>query len=322
MPLMLLDTPALPPQERNDATREFFDTLSELDVLEHTCPPELIRTRILGWDLRKLRLLVADTPWLSLAHTDRQVMTEAVSFSACMSGTARLSSGGDSRTFAPGEISLVNLPSPFQLRSAATCTIMSFQVSYAELCLPGRVIQQAAGDLTTSPLYELFQTHLAQLYRFLDETVPAAASESLGAATLELARAVIATAGPGDPARNDVANQALLTRIEAYVQQHLADPALSPETIASANGISVRQLYKLWSAKGLSLAEWIMQGRLEGARHELAKDRSAAVGVIARRWGFADPAHFGRRFRSAYDLSPREWRQAQKQQDGARPGAG
>jgi hypothetical protein len=70
--------------------------------------------------------------------------------------------------------------------------------------------------------------------RFLDEDVPASAAESLGSATLELARVAIATVGQGDLARNDAANQALVTRIEAYVQQHLADPALSPESIARA----------------------------------------------------------------------------------------
>jgi AraC-like DNA-binding protein len=321
VPLTLLDTAALAPRDRDHATREFFDTLSELDVVEHACPPEAIRTRVVGWELRPLRLLVADSPWLHLVHTDYQVMTEAVSFSAHISGTARLSLGDDSQTFAPGEISLVDLSSPFGLRSSGSCTIMSFQFSYAELCLPARVIQSAVGDLTASPLYELFQTHLFQLYRFLGDAVPPSATQSLGAATLELARAVIATAGQGDPGKNDVANQTLLTRIEAYVQQHLADLVLSPETIASAHGISVRQLYKLWSVRDLSLAEWIMRGRLEGARRDLARDTSAAVGAIARRWGFSNSTHFGRRFRSAYDLSPRQWRQVQDKQDDARPAA-
>jgi hypothetical protein len=109
---------------------------------------------------------------------------------------------------------------------------MWFRFSYAELCLPTEAIRSAVGDLAASPLYELFQTHLLQLYRFLDEDVPASAAESLGSATLELARAAIATVGQGDLTRNDAANQALVTRIEAYVQQHLADPALSPEGIA------------------------------------------------------------------------------------------
>jgi AraC-like DNA-binding protein len=33
------------------------------------------------------------------------------------------------------------------------------------------------------------------------------------------------------------------------------------------------------------------------------------IAAVARRWGFADATHFARRFRDAYGLSPREWRQ-------------
>lgn len=322
MPITLLDTPALAPRARDNATREFLGTWLKLDVAEHACPPESIRTRVVGWDLGPLRLVVSESPWLHLAHTGRAVSTEAVVFSAYVNGTASLSLGKDPRSFGPGEVSLIDLSSPFSLRSAETCTVMSFLCDYAELCLSARAIRAAVGDLTTSPLHDLFQAHLFQLYRFLGEPAPASATESLSAATLELARAVITTAGGGDPAGSNAARPTLLTRVEAYAQQHLADPALSPEVIASAHRISVRQLYKLWSAQDLSLAEWIMRGRLEGARRDIARDRSAGIGAIARRWGFTDPTHFGRRFRSAYQVTPREWRRIQGRRDDRLPAVG
>ena len=188
---------------------------------------------------------------------------------------------------------------------------MSLRFTYAGLCLPAEEIRSAAGDLATSPLYELFRVHVLQLCRFLEENIPVSAAESLGSATLELARAVIATVGHQDVGKNDVANEALVARVEAYVQQHLADPALNPESIARAHHISVRQLYKLWSGREFGLAEWIMRGRLEGARRDIAKDGAAGIASAARRWGFTDPTHFGRRFRAAYGITPREWRQAQ-----------
>jgi AraC-like DNA-binding protein/DNA-binding CsgD family transcriptional regulator len=198
---------------------------------------------------------------------------------------------------------------------------MWFRFGYAELSLPATAIHSAADGLAASPLYDLFQAHVLNLRRFFDEANPASAAESLGSATLELASAVIATVGQGDLARNDVANEALVARIEAYVQQHLADPALSPERIAYAHHISVRQLYKLWSERDLGLAEWIMRGRLEGAGHDIANRGSLGIAAVARQWGFTDPAHFGRRFRAAYGLSPREWRQAQDHQEDFRTAA-
>lgn len=283
----------------------------------HACPAEAIRTRVRAWDLRKFQLNVTDGAWLRFG-LNRRSTSAAVSFGAQVSGHTVKTIGEHQRTFAPGEISLTDFATPFQWWSAGDFTTMSFRFSYAELCLPASAIRSAIGDLTTSPLYELFQTHVLQLYRFTEEDVPASAAESLGSATLELARAVIATVGHDDLATNDVAHEALVARIEAYVRQHLADPDLTPESIARAHHISCRQLYKLWSGRELSLAEWIMRGRLEGARRDIAKDGLPAIAAVARRWGFTDPTHFGRRFRAAYGVSPREWQQVQGRQERAR----
>lgn len=320
MPVTLLDTSALAPRERDGATREVLETVTEFDVVEHACPPESIRTRIYAWDLHKVRLNVIDGPWLHMGR-DRNSTMEAVCIAEQVSGQTAKAFGERRHTFAPGQVSVTDLASPFQWRADGDCVSMWLGLSYAELCLPAVTIRSAVGDLSASPLYELFRTHLLQAYRFLDEDVPASAAESLGSATLELARAVIATVGQDDLTRNHVANEALVTRIEAYVQQHLADPALSPESIARAHHISVRQLYKLWSEKELGLAESIMRGRLEGARHDIAKGGSPGIGAVARRWGFTDAAHFGRRFRAAYGLSPREWKQVQDRQERIRTAA-
>jgi AraC-like DNA-binding protein len=313
VPNRLLDTSTLAPREREAATREFLETVTALDVAGHDCPPESIRTSVRGWDLHKFQLIVLDSPWLGFG-LNRRSTTEAVSFGTQLRGQTIKTIGDHCQAFSPGETSLTDFTSPYQWRSAGASTTMSLRFTYAGLCLPAEMIRSAAGDLTTSPLYELFHTHVLQLYRLLEEDVPASAAESLGSATLELARAVIATVGHDDLARNDVANEALVTRIEAYVQQHLADAALNPESIAKAHHISVRQLYKLWSDRELGLAGWIMRGRLEGARRDIAKDVPLGIGAIARRWGFTDATHFGRRFRAAYGISPREWRQVQAQQ--------
>ena len=319
-PVTLLDTSALAPREREGAIQGFMERFTQLDALRHACPPESIVTRIRTWDLGPLRLNVTECPWLN-AELNRSTATEAVSIAAQVSGQTAMVHGGQCRAFTPGDISLTDHASPFQSRAGEASAHMWFQFSYAELCLPQAAIRSAAGDLAASPLHELFQAHVLQLYRCLDEDIPASAAESLGAATLELARAVIATVGQAEVARNDVANEALVTRIEAYVQQHLTDPALSPESIAHAHHISVRQLYKLWSERELGLAEWIMRGRLEGARHDIAKGGSPGIAAVARQWGFTDPTHFGRRFRAAYGLSPREWRQAQDHQEAVRAAA-
>ena len=50
--------------------------------------------------------------------------------------------------------------------------------------------------------------------------------------------------------------------------------------------------------------------RLESARMEIERNRNASTPLnqIAYRWGFSDYTHFCRLFKSAYGLSPRNWR--------------
>ena len=48
--------------------------------------------------------------------------------------------------------------------------------------------------------------------------------------------------------------RALLTRIQAFIQQRLGDPELSPGVIAAAHHISLRYLRKLFQEQGTTVA--------------------------------------------------------------------
>jgi AraC-like DNA-binding protein len=107
----------------------------------------------------------------------------------------------------------------------------------------------------------------------------------------------------------------LLTRMLTYTRRHLTDGNLDAELIAREHAISVRHLYGVFQRAGLSLEQWIISERLEGARNMLASPhlRHLTIAAVARRWGFANPGHFSRRFRAAYGLTPSEWRSSQAQ---------
>jgi AraC-like DNA-binding protein len=42
---------------------------------------------------------------------------------------------------------------------------------------------------------------------------------------------------------------------------------------------------------------------------------SATIASVARRWGFTDATHFGRAFKEAYRMSPRDWRALKQGRD-------
>jgi AraC-like DNA-binding protein len=102
----------------------------------------------------------------------------------------------------------------------------------------------------------------------------------------------------------------LLAPILRHIDRHLADPGLSPETIATAHHISVRYLHKLFQDEGTTVGRWIQRRRLEECRRDLTHRvrGGGTIAAVAGRWGFPSAPHFSRVFRAAYGMSPSEWR--------------
>ncbi|MFI0543766.1 helix-turn-helix domain-containing protein [Streptomyces sp. WSLK1-3] len=108
-----------------------------------------------------------------------------------------------------------------------------------------------------------------------------------------------------------------LAHIRDFIELHLTDPDLSPDSIASAHHISVRYLHKLFQSEGITVSQWVRERRLEACHKELgAASQHRTVAAVARRWGFASHSHFSRAFRAAYGVPPSEWQRA-----GRRPAA-
>lgn len=112
--------------------------------------------------------------------------------------------------------------------------------------------------------------------------------------------------------------QALTVQIRAFIEQNLHDPGLTPPVIAAAHHISVSYLHRLFQrqTRGETVAAWIRQQRLEGARRDLSDpvQRATPIHTIAARWGLPRASDFTRAFRAAYGISPREYRHQEPSQ--------
>ncbi|MEU3188243.1 helix-turn-helix domain-containing protein [Streptomyces sp. NPDC006923] len=134
----------------------------------------------------------------------------------------------------------------------------------------------------------------------------------LATLVFELARPVV---------DRDTTRGCLIRRVRHYINRNLRDPALAPEMIAEAHQISVRYLHRLFEGEGITVSRFIQRRRLEECGRELARrgHTSQTVSAVAERWGFTNPAHFSRAFRSAYGMSPRAWRNSRTQQGDSTP---
>jgi len=110
---------------------------------------------------------------------------------------------------------------------------------------------------------------------------------------------------PTSPGSCTAASAARHAQLLLFVEAALADPSLSPAKVAAANGLSVRQLHRLFRESGRSFGQHLRQRRLERCRDDLADPRLRALPVteIAYRWGFNCSSHFARSFRAAFGLS-------------------
>lgn len=105
---------------------------------------------------------------------------------------------------------------------------------------------------------------------------------------------------------------ALLARVQSFVHQHLADPDLSPATVAHAHHLSLRRLQQVLAAVGTTPATLIRRTRLQQCRRALLDPGhgGCTIQTIAARWGFTSHAHFTRLFRATYGSSPSAYRAA------------
>jgi AraC-like DNA-binding protein len=109
-----------------------------------------------------------------------------------------------------------------------------------------------------------------------------------------------------EPMSERVVQKARLRSVKAWIEDHLCDPALSPEMIAKNNAISLRYLHALFRLEGRSVSNWIWNRRIElGHDMLLRSDHDArSLTEIAYRVGFSSSSHFSTMFRRRFGIRP------------------
>jgi AraC-like DNA-binding protein len=218
--------------------------------------------------------------------------------------------GEDDFEARPGEIVFLDLTEPYAMSFRDGFDAFSVVISHDELGLSESVIRRGTRNISTSPMHGLVRQHVARVCTALPSLTGDPGARVLGDVTVDLVRALLSSAGDVTRISSEVMRESLPLRVEQYIVQHLTDPELSPERIAAVHHISVRQLYYLWSNHDCTLGNWITLQRLEGACREIAGVHSGrrSIAAVSRRWGFADPTHFSRRFKERYGMTPSDWR--------------
>jgi AraC-like DNA-binding protein/mannose-6-phosphate isomerase-like protein (cupin superfamily) len=227
-----------------------------------------------------------------------------------VAGATVIEQDGRQALLGPGDMSFYDSTRPYRIENRGASEVHYVRVSRESLGLPERRLDPMVAvriDAATNPLAAAVGSFFGTLATS-DALDHPDAARLVAEPGIELVRALLTVqAGAAAPGSLE---GSLVPRVRQYVRDHLRERDLGPQRIAAAHHVSVRHLYAVLAAAGVSLHATIRDQRLEGARRDLRDARLAhqAVATIGRRWGFTDPSHFGRAFKAAHGVTPAEWR--------------
>lgn len=276
------------------------------------------RWRIEQWQFGPVSIITTSGPGTRYWQTTRHLRMDSWNTIAGMtqiSGRSGFIWNDFQRVVDVGDLALTNKSAGFwEYNRTGINESLSFLIEFDQIGLPESMVHAAVPQVQHSAITPLLLNQVRAVHQNADRLAAGPVAEAVGKSTVALVRALVASVGAGARTRREIAEETLLVRVLAYVRAHLTDPDLTAARIAHVHNISIRSLYRLCEAGDVRLEPWIIQQRLVGARKDLAAPQFAyrTIEGIARSWGFTNASHFTRRFRRAYGMTPRAWREVSR----------
>ena len=316
----VLSAAAGPREDREDRWRHLIaTTIGGMDVTFVSTPGE--REQMLLGDLGPIQVLETRSGPGEARWSERHLREKDPDrWFLFVQGEGDTVSGQQGRRarFRTGDIGLTDMSRPFHCSYTERRAVL---VSYPKALSPldDRDLTRLAGVSIpgTTGTAALASSLIRELPRQLASYGGSEAARA-GTAVLDLVSVALATHLERDPALPpETRTNVLLLSCRRYIEEHLSDPVLTPETVAAAHHISLRYLHRLFEPSGEGVAALIRRRRLARCRQDLLDPALAArpVAGIGARWGLPDAAHFSRIFKAAHGLPPAAYRSLHLQQE-------
>ncbi|WP_237478411.1 helix-turn-helix domain-containing protein [Lichenibacterium dinghuense] len=223
------------------------------------------------------------------------------------SGRMLAGRAGEERAMRPGDVAVYGTTRPQR-------TVVE-RAHYIALTLPRDVVESVLptardlhGTILPRAAAGLLGDFIGSLVRNASTMGPASAARG-GAMVAELLAGV---AGDAAPRRSDDEHTLALQRArgEAYIDAHLHDRDLDVNRVAAALGLSRATLYRAFAPVD-GVARQILRRRLKRLQAALAAPGELrSVAALGFDLGFASESHCSRAFKSAFGVTPGQFRAA------------
>jgi AraC-like DNA-binding protein len=239
-----------------------------------------------------------------------------------LAGTAEFRQDGRVGRVAPGDMIFYDSSRPVEIVSGESYRSLCFRFPTTGAGSADLRGHRRAGELTATTLGGArgLTPAVAGLLTWLHEALEQAGAGSRPGAVLTTARhaaELACTLFDDEPARRGLLeacdpHEELRERIDRHIDGSLADPTLSPRSVAAALFVSTRHLHALLAEDGRTVAGTIRERRMQRCLADLADPAQAATPVsgIAQRWGLPNATRFGQLVKQATGRTPVAYRRA------------
>jgi AraC-like DNA-binding protein len=304
----LFSTNEVHPRDRFD----YWHSVASKTLVDHDSRPECRETfqAELQWGtLGDVGLVLFENSPMQISDT--RATTDQLFACRQMTGEVALEQNGREVFLKGGDITLIDPLAPYAGRFFLGSKLLVLKIPRRLLeartgktrqMIARRIRPTAAESSLASSFLAMLPTHAGNL--------GAAAEVIVQDQALDLVAVSFAKAMEGGKPRISSARSLALLNLRAAVEARLADPALDAEMLALAAGVSVRYANTVLAQEDTSITRLIQERRLARCRQALDDPLQShrTISEIAYGWGFSDMTHFGRRFKAAFGLSPRDYR--------------
>lgn len=261
-------------------------------------PLTLSRVRAASHSVRRSERLINDEP------------RDEVLVSIQLRGTAVVGQDERQALLRPGDFALYDATRPYDLSMPEEFEMLVLQFNRQFL-----LERCPSPELFTAIRMRNNSTVSAPVSAFLRSLEPLALGDD-SAVSRQLATSALDLLGVAfaDQFGSDASPAAEKTkhylRACTYINAYADDSALTPTSIASAIGVSLRYLHSLFSDHDTTVTKYVITRRLARCMDDLVGTQHAdrTVTEIAMAHGFKTASHFSRVFTEAYGVTPSEAR--------------